>query len=98
MSNKKAKGKRAKTRAKLKGGKKRTVNELVKNFDKGETVQICIDSSVHAGMPSPKYHGFTGTVAGKRGKAFEVAVRDGSVSRQLVVHAAHLKSLKVVKQ
>ena len=98
MANKKAKGKRGKTRRKLKSkGGKKTVNAFVREFDEGSQVQICIDSSVHNGMPAVKYHGFNGQVIGKRGNSFEIAVRDGSIPKKLVVGAAHLKKLKVHK-
>ena len=95
MTNKKAKGKRAKTRRKLRARGKKTVTQLVKEFKDDERVQVNIDSSKHSGMPSAKYQGFAGKVVAKRGRAYEVAVRDGKLSRTLVVGTAHLKSMKV---
>jgi large subunit ribosomal protein L21e len=95
MSNKRARRKRAKTRAKFKARGRKTVNQLVRGFKENELVQVCIDPSVHAGMPAAKYHGFAGRVVGARGGAFEVMVSEGSLSKVLVVHAAHLKPVGV---
>lgn len=95
MTNKKAKGKRSNTRRKLRSKGKKTVSQLVKTFDDDDQVQIHIESSIHSGMPSAKFHGFAGTVVGKRGAVYEVAVMDGKTSRVLIVHPAHLKNMNV---
>ncbi|MAG22100.1 MAG: 50S ribosomal protein L21e [Candidatus Diapherotrites archaeon] len=93
MTNKKARGKRSKTRRKLRARDKKTVNQLVRVFAEKDNVRVRIDSSIHAGMPSAKYNGFGGKVVGTRGSAFEVAVKDGNIPRVLIVHPAHLQSL-----
>jgi len=91
MANKKAKGKRAKTRRKMRSRDRKTVNQLVQGFEEQEHVQICLDSSIHSGLPDTKYHGFSGKIVGKRGSAYEVEVKDGGILRVLVVNPAHLK-------
>ncbi len=93
MANKKARGKRSNTRRKLKGGKRQSVSQLVRTFEENESVQIRIDPSHHSGMPAAKFHGVSGKVSAKRGKVYEVAVKDRKASRTLVVHAAHMKSM-----
>jgi len=95
MTNKKAKGKRSKTRRKLRSKGRKTVSQLVRVLDEEDRVQICIDSSIHSGIPSAKFHGFSGRVVGKRGAVYEVAVKDGKIPRMLIVHPAHLKSMNV---
>lgn len=98
MSNKKAKGKRSKTRSKFKArGKKTTVTQLVKGYSENEQVHICIDPSIHSGMPASKYQGYCGEIVGKRGGSYEIAVPEGSLSRMLIIHPAHLKSMKGAK-
>jgi large subunit ribosomal protein L21e len=95
MTNKKAKGKRSKTRRKFRSKGKKTVSQLVKTFEEADRVQIHIESSIHSGLPAAKFQGFAGKVVGKRGAVYEVAVRDGNTPRTLIVHPAHLKNMNV---
>lgn len=95
MTNKKAKGKRAKTRHKLKNrDTKLTVNKLLGNFDLGTRVHIRANSSNHSGMPPRRFHGMTGVVKEKRGRAFLVELNLGRGTRQLVLGPAHLSAVK----
>mgnify|MGYP002639543030 CR=1 FL=1 len=93
MTNKKAKGKRSKTRRKFKGGGRKTVSQLVRGFEEEDVVQVCIDSSFHSALPAARFQGLAGKVVGKRGTAYEIIVNDGNTSKMLIVHAAHLKKL-----
>ncbi len=95
LVNKPAKGKRSKTRSKFKREKKRlTIGKQMAEFRNGANVHIDIDSSVHSGLPDSRYQGLTGTVVGKRGKAFVVDVYQGNALKQIVVTASHLKEAK----
>ncbi len=96
MVNKKATGKRAKTRYKLNrhGAKSPTVNKILKEFAVGQTVQVNIDSGYHSGLPHHRFQGLTGTVTGKQGRAFTVDIMMGKKSKELAVTSAHLKALK----
>lgn len=94
MSNKKAKGKRAKTRSKFKRKSSRlTVNKLLQEFKKGDYVQIVIDSSVHKGMPFRRFQGLSGKVSAIRGKSFEVELNDHGKYKTVIASSAHLKAL-----
>ena len=99
MACKKAKGKRAKTRNKLKRKRKfgkLTVNKRLSVFEDGEKVQIHIDPSVHSGFPNPRYQGFVGTVSGKQGPyTFKVVFKQGRTKKTELVNGAHLKVLKM---
>ncbi|MEK6958230.1 MAG: 50S ribosomal protein L21e [archaeon] len=91
MPSKKAKGPRKKSRDLLKKkGPDVTVNKMLQEIPIGSKVDIRIDSSVHSAMPPTRYQGFTGTVTGKRGVAFMVAVSKGNKPVELIVHPAHL--------
>jgi len=99
MVSKKAKGKRAKGRDKTKRRRpKATPNKRLRIFRKGVRVTLKIDSSVHSGMPSLRYHGMTATVMGKRGSVFMVELTDGGLSKYLLVHPAHMWSVKEIKK
>ena len=92
MTNKKARGKRAKTRHKFtRKGSKPTINTILGEFHEGEKVLIKIDSSVHSGMPGSRYHGFTGIVTGMQGKIVKVGLRKGGMEKELLVNPVHLK-------
>lgn len=98
MANKKAKGKRAKTRSKLKRRyRPLTISRLFADFDIGQRVQVVIDSAVHSGMPSRRFHGLVGTVVKKQGKVFCVSLKNGNKELELFVHPAHLRALGTAK-
>lgn len=91
MANKKAKGPRAKSRQKLSAkGPKATVNRLLQDFDKGQKVIVKINASIHSGFPARRFHGKTGVVEGKQGKACIVSVKDGSKLKRIIAHPVHL--------
>jgi large subunit ribosomal protein L21e len=101
LTNKKAKGKRAKTRNKFHRGAntpRLTVKDFLRDIAVGTTVHIDIDSSVHSGLPHHRYQGLTGQVSGMRGAAMVVDVNLGNQAQQLIIHPAHLKEKKEPKQ
>ena len=98
MPNKKAKGKRAKTRQKFsRKGPKLSVNKLLRKFEVGDNVQIVVNGSIHAGLPPRRFHGLSGTVEKKQGRSYIVAVYDGNLLKHLPVTPAHLKKIEMVK-
>lgn len=98
MACKKARGKRAKTRQKMRRKRrfgKLTVNKRIMSFEKGQKVQVNIDPSVHSGLPHPRYHGLVGTVQGNQGKyTYRISLKLGKQPRVLLVNSAHLKLMK----
>ncbi|HLD58721.1 MAG TPA: 50S ribosomal protein L21e [archaeon] len=97
MANKKARGKRAKTRSKLtRRYGSLTINKILPDFETGQTVQIVIDSSVHSGIPSHRFQGLTGNIFGKQGKVYKVAIKNGNQPLEIFVHPAHLKPIKTI--
>jgi len=96
MPSKKAKGKRSKTRDKLKSRGKVTVNKLLQQIPEGAKVDIVIESSVHSGIPDKRFHGFTGKVIGKQGRAYLIKLEKQGV--KLVVGAAHLNVSEAEKK
>lgn len=63
----------------------------MQRFDVGQKVNIVIDPSVHKGMPFSRFHGKTGTVLAERGRAYEVAVKEGNKMKMVVARPQHLK-------
>ena len=92
MVNKKARGKRGKTRSKLKNkAGKASVNEILRPFVDGAKIQVNIRSDMHSGMPAAIYHSSFGIVKGKQGSAYKVSVKKGNLENTLIVHGIHLK-------
>lgn len=88
-------GTRRKTRHKLsKNIRNRGKISLVKyfqEFKKGDNVYLVAEPSVHKGMFWPRFYGKAGLVAGKRGRCYEVRIRDGNKSKVVITHPIHLK-------
>ena len=92
-------GPRKKTRDKFKKALRRRgmapVTTIIQSFDNGTKVHIVIDSSVQKGMPHRRFHGKTGTVIGKRGRAWILEVHDGNKLKTVISKPQHLKPQKL---
>lgn len=90
----KTKGFRRKTRSKLRRKlRERGLSPLTRalqEFEEGDIVYIKIDSSVHKGMPYPRYHGANGVIKQKRGRAYLVEIKDGGKKKILISRPQHL--------
>jgi large subunit ribosomal protein L21e len=93
-----SKGLRSKTRhLLLKDPRHRGVlppNRVLADFPVGSRVAIKMEPSQHKGMTHKRFQGLSGTVSGKRGVAFVIAVLHGNMPKTLIVRAEHLKALK----
>jgi large subunit ribosomal protein L21e len=70
------------------------VVRAIQEFEKGTMVHVIIDPSIHKGMPHPRFHGKTGEVVGKRGRAFVLKVTDGDATKTLITLPEHLTAQK----
>jgi large subunit ribosomal protein L21e len=90
-----SRGFRSKTRYKLKkslrAGRTNPITKKIQTFQEDDMVHIIIDPSVHKGQPHPRFHGKTGKVAEKRGKAYLVTINDGNKAKKLIIRPEHLK-------
>jgi ribosomal protein L21E len=94
MSNKKAKGRRKKSRSKLSAdGKKPTLTAYLRDVPIGSIVQIDICGSYPKGMPHQSFQGMVGKVVGKRGSALEVRIQ-GPKPKLVVVAPVHVKEIR----
>lgn len=88
-----SRGYRSKTRHKLKKSKRGvpTVNSQLQSFETGDRVSIIIEPAITAGMPHPRFHGRVGTITGKRGRAYEVKIKDLNKEKIFVSLPVHLR-------
>ena len=73
---------------------KSSVVRAIQEFETGAMVHVIIDPSIHKGMPHPRFHGKTGEVVGKRGRAFVLKVTDGNATKTLITLPEHLTAQK----
>lgn len=91
MANKKAKGKRGKTRQKLKrSGPRLSVSARLSKPEIGSRVLVNIDSSVHSGIPPARFHGMHGIVKAVKKNSVVVSVGRAKNEKTIVVHSSHL--------
>jgi len=93
-----SRGIRSKTRYKLrKEVRKRgliPVTRFLQEFEIGDRVHVIIEPSVQKGQPHPVFHGKTGTVIEKRGKAYVVEVTCGRKKKKIICASVHLRLQK----
>jgi large subunit ribosomal protein L21e len=89
-----SKGYRSKTRRKLSKPVRRRgpppVSRVIQDFSQGTKVTIAIDPSVVKGQPHSRYHGRTGVVVERRGRAYVVEVQDGGSIKKVISRPEHL--------
>ena len=69
----------------------RPLDYLLRDFNEGDVVDIIIDPSEHKGMPHRRYHGKTGEITKKQGKAFIVSIKQGRATKQIIANKEHLR-------
>ena len=77
--------------ARLKG--KFSIRKFLQKFEPGEKVQLQVDPSYQKGLYFPRFHGRMGVVKGKRGRCYEVVVKDGGKQKIFIVNPVHLKKV-----
>jgi len=91
-------GPRKKTRYKFKKELRQRglppVTSVIQQFEVGAKVHIVVNSSVQKGMPHRRFHGLTGTVIGKRGRAWMLSIKDGEAEKTVIARPQHLKAQK----
>ena len=67
------------------------ITRALRTFEIGDKATIVINSSVQSGWPHHRFHGLTGTVVEKRGRAYVLDVRFGGKIKKAIVSSEHLK-------
>ncbi len=90
-----SKGIMEKTRQKFRRGPRKRglspITRALQTFEVGERASIVIDASVQKGWPHHRFHGMTGTVVARRGRAYVLDVRFGGMVKKAVVLPHHLR-------
>ncbi len=67
------------------------ITRSLQAFALGDKAVILIDSSKQKGWPHHRFHGLTGTVVERRGRAYVLDVRFGGKIKQAIVLPEHLR-------
>lgn len=67
------------------------IGRLLHEYESGDEVVIKIDSSVHKGMPHPRYHGKVGVIERKRGRGYMVKLVEGGKVRTIIARPEHIR-------
>ena len=71
-----------------------SITRAIQQFETGDSVSVNIDSSVHKGMPHPRFQGVTGKIEGMQGDAYLVGITVGKKHKTLIVRSEHLGRVK----
>jgi large subunit ribosomal protein L21e len=89
---------RRKTRHKMSKSFRRkgkiSISDYFQKFNIGDRVSLSVESAYQKGMYHPRYMGKMGIVRNKKGRCFEVSIKDKGKEKTLIVHPIHLKRLK----
>ena len=92
-------GSKRKSRFKLKKSARQrgkiSVSRFMQSFQAGQKVHLDIEPALHKGDYSTDFIGKTGTVKAKRGKCYEVIIKDGNKEKMLIIHPVHLRECKL---
>ena len=70
-----------------------SLTKFFQKFDQGQNVVLKAEPSYQKALYHARLHGKLGIVTGKRGRCYEVTIKDGGVSKMLIVHPIHLKGV-----
>lgn len=90
------------TRFKLKKGPRQKGKISLRNFlqrlEIGQKVQLVAEPAYQRGMYFPRFHGKFGTIRGRQGECYNVAINDHKNEKILVIHPIHLKKVMSEKK
>jgi len=66
------------------------LSRILYEYKPGDRVHIVINPSIVKGMPHRRFHGKTGVIVGKRGRAYIVKVYLGDKEKTLFVRPEHI--------
>jgi large subunit ribosomal protein L21e len=94
----KAHGYRYRTRSllrrKVRERGKTGLSKILREYVPGDRVVVKINPSIHKGMPHRRFHGKTGVIDERRGRAYVVNVSQGNAVKEIIVRPEHLEPVK----
>ena len=88
-------GSRRKTRSKFRKSARQkgkiSISRYLQSFAIGDRVQLSAEPAVQRSFYHTRFHGKSGIVSGKRGRCYEVDIKDFNKKKMLVIHPVHLR-------
>ena len=73
---------------------KKSLSKYFHEYKPGDKVALILNLSERNGRFHKPFHGLTGAIVKKQGKAYVVKFLNGKVLKKVVTNASHLKPLK----
>jgi large subunit ribosomal protein L21e len=70
------------------------IARVMHEYNEGDRVAIVLDGGQQQGMPHRRFHGRTGFIQSRQGRAWVVAVKDGNMRKTVVARPEHLRPLE----
>ncbi|MFH1849521.1 MAG: 50S ribosomal protein L21e [archaeon] len=67
-----------------------SLTKYFRTFSPGDRISLKVDSTVQKGACFPRFHGKTGIVKARRGRCYEVLLKEGKVEKCVIVHPIHI--------
>ena len=84
-------------RKKIRTRGKFSFSDYFRKFQDGDIVAVVKERGLRSSFPE-RLQGRTGTVIGKRGKIYNVLIKDQTKPKQFLIEAVHLKKIKQIEK
>lgn len=68
-----------------------SLTKYFQELEEGQQVLLKAEPAIQNGMYFRRFHGNVGKVVGKRGRCYEVAIKDQNKDKTVIVHPVHLR-------
>lgn len=68
-----------------------SIRNYLQGFSVGDKVGLSVEPSIHEGMYCRRFVSRIGVVKAKKGRCYEVTIKDGGKEKTLIVHPCHLR-------
>ena len=70
-----------------------STSRYFQSFKEGDKVSLKTESAVQKGMYHGRFYGRIGVIKGKKGKCYEVSIKDKNKQKTLIIHPIHLRRI-----
>lgn len=69
------------------------IRRVMHPYNEGDRVAVVLSGWQQRGMPHRRFHGRSGRIVERQGRAWVVAIKDGNMNKTLVARPEHLRPL-----
>ncbi len=71
-----------------------SITKFLREFKENDRVVLKAEPAYQKALYHMRFHGRIGRIVRKRGRCYEVAIRDGKKEKIVIVHPVHLKKVQ----